>query len=84
MAFALWDLYDEQIQSDVADVNNTGGRGAGTITAAKFLQKFTDGHKKWAHIDIAGPSFSSKGSLNIKGGTGFGVRLLVELMKQWK
>jgi len=80
----LWDLYDEQIQSDVADVNNTGGRGAGTITAAKFLQKFTDGHKKWAHIDIAGPSFSSKGSLNIKGGTGFGVRLLVELMKQWK
>jgi len=80
----LWELYDEQIKSDVADVHNTGGRGAGTITAAKFLQKFTDGHKKWAHIDIAGPSFSSKGSLNIKGGTGFGVRLLVELMKQWK
>jgi len=80
----LWDLYDEQIKSDVADVHNTGGRGAGTITAAKFLQKFTDGHEKWAHIDIAGPSFSSKGSLKVTGGTGFGVRLLVELMKQWK
>ena len=78
----LWDLYDEQIKSDVADVNKTGGRGAGTITAAKFLEKFIDGHKNWAHIDIAGPSFSPKGA-KVNGGTGFGVSLLVEVLKKW-
>ncbi len=79
----LWDLYDEQIKSDVADVNNTGGRGAGSVTAAKFLEKFIDGHKNWAHIDIAGPSFAPKGGGKVNGGTGFGVSLLVELMKKW-
>ena len=79
----LWDLYGEQIKSDVADVNNTGGRGAGSVTAAKFLEKFIDGHKNWAHIDIAGPSFTPKGSGKVNGGTGFGVGLLVELLKKW-
>ncbi len=80
----LWDLYDEQIKSDVADVNNTGGRGAGSVTAAKFLEKFIDGHKNWAHIDIAGPSFSSKGAGKGNGGTGFGVSLLISLLKKWQ
>jgi len=79
----LWDLYDEQIKSDVADVSNTGGRGAGSVTAAKFLEKFIDEHKNWAHIDIAGPSFAPKGGGKVNGGTGFGVSLLVELMKKW-
>ena len=79
----LWDLYDEQIKSDVADVNNTGGRGAGSVTAAKFLEKFIDGHKNWAHIDIAGPSFASKSSGKVNGGTGFGVGLLVEWLKNY-
>ncbi|MEI8032563.1 MAG: leucyl aminopeptidase [Chlorobiaceae bacterium] len=79
----LWDLYDEQIKSDVADVHNTGGRGAGTITAAKFLEKFIDGHKKWAHIDIAGPSFAPKSAGKASGATGFGVSLLVELLRKW-
>ena len=79
----LWDLYDEQIKSDLADVNNTGGRGAGSVTAAKFLEKFIDGHKNWAHIDIAGPSFLPKGGGKVNGGTGFGVSLLVELLKKW-
>jgi len=80
----LWDIYDEQIKSDIADVNNTGGRGAGSVTAAKFLEKFIDGHKNWAHIDIAGPSFSAKGSpTRVSGGTGFGVSLFVELFKKW-
>ncbi|TCD48373.1 leucyl aminopeptidase [Chlorobium sp. N1] len=79
----LWELYDEQIKSDVADVHNTGGRGAGTITAAKFLEKFIDGHGKWAHIDIAGPSFPAKGASKVNGGSGFGVRLLVELLRKW-
>ncbi|NMW21009.1 MAG: leucyl aminopeptidase [Chlorobiaceae bacterium] len=79
----LWEVYDEQIKSDVADVNNTGGRGAGSVTAAKFLEKFIDGHEKWAHIDIAGPSFLPKSSGKVSGGTGFGVSLLVEVLKKW-
>jgi leucyl aminopeptidase len=79
----LWALYDEQIKSDIADVNNTGGRGAGSVTAAKFLEKFIDGHKKWAHIDIAGPAFNAKSAGKITGGTGFGVSLLIEVMKKW-
>ena len=78
----LWDLYSEQIKSDVADVNNTGGRGAGSVTAAKFLEKFIDGHNNWAHIDIAGPSFAPKGAGKMNGATGFGVALLVELLKK--
>lgn len=79
----LWDEYDELIKSDVADVHNTGGRGAGTITAAKFLEKFIDGHKRWAHIDIAGPAFLAKGGSKTPGATGFGVRLLLDLLKGW-
>ncbi len=78
----LWDLYDEQIKSDIADVSNTGGRGAGSVTAAKFLEKFIDGHTNWAHIDIAGPSFMPKSGGKVNGGTGFGVGLLVELLKK--
>ncbi|MFZ4801313.1 MAG: leucyl aminopeptidase [Chlorobium sp.] len=78
----LWDLYSEQIKSDVADVSNTGGRGAGAVTAAKFLEKFIDGHGNWAHIDIAGPSFAPKGTGKVNGGTGFGVALLVGLLKK--
>jgi leucyl aminopeptidase len=79
----LWELYDEMIKSDVADVHNTGGRGAGSITAAKFLEKFIDGHKRWAHIDIAGPAFISKSGGKATGGTGFGVRLLTDLLESW-
>ncbi|NTW69139.1 MAG: leucyl aminopeptidase [Chlorobiaceae bacterium] len=79
----LWDLYDEQIKSDVADLSNTGGRGAGSVTAAKFLEKFIKEHKNWAHIDIAGPSFTPKGGGKVNGGTGFGVAMLVELLKKW-
>ena len=52
-------------------------------SAAKFLEKFIDGHKNWAHIDIAGPSFLPKGGGKVNGGTGFGVSLLVELLKKW-
>jgi leucyl aminopeptidase len=79
----LWDEYAEQIKSDVADVSNTGSKGAGTITAAKFLENFVEGHKHWAHIDIAGPAFAAKAGSSAGGGTGFGVRLLVDLLKSW-
>jgi leucyl aminopeptidase len=79
----LWEEYEELIKSDVADVKNSGGRSAGTITAALFLQHFI-GDYPWAHIDIAGTAMVSKGSGYInKGGTGVPVRLLVDLLRNW-
>lgn len=80
----MWDEYAEQIKSDVADVKNTGGRPAGSITAAKFLEKFAE-DMPWAHLDIAGPAAAEKDSpYQPKGGTGFGVRLLVQMLRDWK
>ncbi|MDX2130282.1 MAG: leucyl aminopeptidase [Chloroherpetonaceae bacterium] len=79
----LWEEYDKQIKSDIADVKNTGGRGAGAVTAAKFLEKFIGDHPSWAHLDIAGPSFPSMGSSGSRGSSGFGVRLLAEALRQW-
>ncbi len=79
----LWDDYDKQIKSEVADVKNTGGKGAGAITAAKFLEKFIGDHKAWAHLDIAGPSFPAMASSGAKGSSGFGVRLLAEVLRNW-
>jgi leucyl aminopeptidase len=79
--FPLWEEYDEQIQSDVADINNLGGPLGGAITAGKFLEHFID--YKWIHIDIAGPSFIKKGEgYKPAGGTGFGVRLLSQFLKK--
>ena len=70
--------YEEQIKSDVADMKNTGGRGAGAITAAKFLQRFA-GDTPWAHLDIAGVMASSKEKgVLVKGSSGIPVRTLVE------
>ncbi len=80
----VWEEYDELIKSEVADVHNTGGKGAGSITAAKFLEKFIAGHKTWAHLDIAGPSFTTKKGKTAAGGTGFGVGLLIDLLRDWK
>jgi leucyl aminopeptidase len=72
----LWEAYDNLIDSDVADMKNSGGRDAGAITAAKLLQRFV-GETPWAHLDIAGTAFTKKASpYQPKGGTGFGVRLL--------
>ncbi len=68
--------YDKQINCDVADMQNMGGKGAGSITAAQFLKRFTN-DVPWVHIDIAGTVWSEKDMpLSEKGGTGFGVRLL--------
>ncbi len=78
----LWEEYAAQIKSDIADVKNTGGRPAGTITAAAFLQKFARDFT-WAHIDIAGTAWEDKGRPYVpKGGTGVGVRLLVQYLRQ--
>ncbi len=74
--------YGKQIESDVADIKNVGGREAGTITAGKFLEHFVD--YPWIHVDIAGPSFiTSEKPYRAKGGTGFGVRLLVEFLRDF-
>ncbi|PLX84893.1 MAG: leucyl aminopeptidase [Desulfuromonas sp.] len=77
----LWDDYAAQLKSEVADVKNIGGRPAGTITAAAFLQKFASDFT-WAHLDIAGTAWEEKGRAYIpRGGTGVGVRLLLEYLK---
>ena len=78
--------YAEQLKSDVADQKNVGGREAGTVTAAKFLEHFTqtDGEAAypWVHLDIAGPAFlDSPQPYRPKGGSGFGVRLLTDLLQ---
>ena len=80
----LFEEYDEQLKSDVADVKNTGGRPAGALTAGRFLSKFVPPGVPWAHIDMAGVSREDKGRPYIpKGATGYGVRLLVELLRDW-
>ena len=77
----LWESYSELIKSDIADYKNSGGRAAGTITAAAFLSKFV-GDFPWAHLDIAGPAWTAKDRTYIpKGASGVTVRLLVELLR---
>ena len=76
----LADAYDKQIDSDAADMKNIGGRDAGSITAAQFLQRFVK-DTPWAHLDIAGMTWSKKDAPTVpKGATAFGVRLLERLV----
>ncbi|PLX03185.1 MAG: peptidase M17 [Marinilabiliales bacterium] len=76
----LWDEYKEQIKSSVADIKNVGGREGGAITAGKFLEHFTD--YPWIHLDIAGPAYlDSTDQYRPKGGSGVGVRLLTDFIK---
>ncbi|MCY3656524.1 MAG: leucyl aminopeptidase [Chloroflexi bacterium] len=76
--FPLDDEYDNQIKSDVADIKNTGGRGAGSITAAKFLQRFAH-DTPWAHFDIAGVMDNDRDrGEKVKGVAGTATRTLVE------
>ena len=79
----LWKEYFELIKGDVADVKNSGGRWAGAITAALFLQEFTE-NVPWAHVDIAGPAWAEKVTpTSVKGATGFGVRTVVRFLENW-
>jgi leucyl aminopeptidase len=72
----LGDAYDRALDTDAADMKNIGGRDAGSITAAQFLQRFVNG-VPWAHLDIAGTTWSKKDTQIVpKGATAFGVRLL--------
>jgi leucyl aminopeptidase len=77
----LIDDYTDGLESDIADLNHTANKGhygAGSVTAALFLEQFV-GDRQWVHLDIAGTARSESDSgENPKGGTGFGVRLLVE------
>lgn len=78
----MGDAYDKQIKSDIADMKNTGGREGGSITAAQFLKRFVE-DTPWAHIDIAGVTWSKKDTaVTPKGATAFGVRLLDRLVAE--
>lgn len=81
--FPFWEEYGELIKSDIADLKNIGGRDGGAITAGKFLEHFTD--YPWVHIDIAGPAFlGATDNYRGKGGTGVGVRLLYDFIKNYQ
>jgi leucyl aminopeptidase len=82
----LWELplpdrYRKHIDSEIADIKNTGAAGqAGTLSAGLFLREFV-GSVPWAHLDIAGPARAESDDGYIaKGGTGFGVRTLLEFL----
>ena len=76
----LWDEYRELNKSDVADVKNTGGRAAGTLTAGWFLKEWADG-LRWAHLDIAGTAYTEREDpTGVKGPTGMAVRLWSEFL----
>ncbi|MCP3891877.1 MAG: leucyl aminopeptidase [Desulfobulbaceae bacterium] len=85
----LWRLpigkeYRKQIDSTIADIKNTGGKSAGTITAACYLQEFV-GDVPWAHLDIAGTAWDFTEKTYIpKGPSGTGVRTLLNLVRSWK
>ena len=80
----LHNNYDKLINSTIADMQNINySGGAGSITAAQFLQRFVTSKTPWAHLDIAGMAFSKKAAnLNPGGATGFGVRLLNQLIEE--
>jgi leucyl aminopeptidase len=80
----LWEEHKKQVKGVVGDVKNTAGREAGTSTAGAFLSHFVD-ETPWIHLDIAGTAWTSKNDAYcVKGATGFGVRLLVDLLQTWK
>jgi leucyl aminopeptidase len=75
----LDDEYAEGLKTHFADVANVAGRAGGAISAAKFLQRFTEKKYPWAHLDIAGTAWKSGAA---KGATGRPVGLLVEFLTQ--
>lgn len=85
----LWRLplgeeYSKQIESEVADIKNVGGKEGGSITAAAYLEKFV-GDTPWAHLDIAGTAWDfTKKTYIPKGPSGTGVRTLIDFIRKWK
>jgi leucyl aminopeptidase len=82
MEFPLWDEYNEKLKSSIADLKNIGGINAGHITAAKFLENFTD--YPWVHLDIAPNAYLEKNTdYRGTGGTGIPVRMLVHYIENY-
>jgi len=76
----LWDEYRELLKSDIADMKNSGGRGAGSIAGGWFLREFAEGFP-WVHLDIAGTAYTEgEGPHQVKGPTAVGVRLFTEFI----
>lgn len=79
----FWDEYFEEMKSAVADLKNIGGRSAGMITAGKFLEHFVK--SPYVHLDIAGPAFlEAAENYKGKGGTGTGIRLLLNYLENYQ
>lgn len=79
----LFSDYESDLHSDIADLRNFSGKPvAGAITAAKFLEAFTEGHNAWLHLDIAGVSFGDSPYSKMKSASGFGVQLITNYIKQ--
>ncbi len=83
----VWSLplfadYESDLHSDIADLRNFSGKPiAGAITAAKFLEAFTEEHKAWMHLDIAGVSFGDSPYAKMKSATGYGIKLITNYIK---
>ena len=78
----LWDAYKSDIESDIADVKNYSGKPvAGAISAAKFLEFFTEEHTSWAHLDVAGVAFGDDEFAKSKHATAYGVHLLTKFIE---
>ena len=76
----LWDEYRDLLKSDIADLKNSGGRGAGSIAGGWFLKEFVEGYP-WVHLDIAGTAYTDgEGPHQAKGPTAVGVRLFTEFI----
>src|SRR4030066_304613 len=80
----IWDEYSDYLKSDAADFRNVGTRSAGAIIGGVFLSKFVE-KVPWVHLDIAGPASIEKERPYVpRGGTGAGVRLLIQLLRDWE
>lgn len=80
----MWDAYNDDLKSDVADLRNYSGKPvAGAISAAKFLESFTEKHPAYAHLDIAGVAFADGEYSSMRSATAYGVRLLTEFCERF-
>ena len=78
----LYDDFSPDLHSDIADIRNLSGKPvAGAITAAKFLEAFTNNHPNWVHLDIAGVSFGDSAYAKMKSASGYGIQLITNFIK---
>lgn len=78
----MFEDYESDLHSDIADIRNFSGNPlAGATNAAKFLEAFTEDHKNWMHLDIAGVSFGASPYAKMKSASGYGIQLITEFIK---